>query len=79
MEARDKLMTAMLGVQLLAIVVLAMNVFNKPEPPVSVTPQDVIDAYNRGQKDALRTNGASWALEQACLTLWASSQPIPED
>lgn len=38
--------------------------------------QDVIDAYNRGYKEALRTNPVSFALEQTCLEVWANKQPV---
>ena len=38
--------------------------------------QDVIDAYNRGYKEALRTNPVSFELEQTCLGLWAQKQPV---
>jgi hypothetical protein len=41
----------------------------------NVTPDQIIQAYNRGIDDALRTNPASWALEQSCLELWANQQP----
>ena len=49
----------------------------EPVQPVvaKATPDQIIQAYNRGIDDALRTNPASWALEQSCLELWANKQP----
>ena len=49
----------------------------EPVQPVvaKVTPDQIISAYNRGMDDALKTNPASWALEQSCLELWANKQP----
>lgn len=37
-------------------------------------PRDIVEAYRLGVKDALKTNPASWDLEQACLELWANKQ-----
>jgi ABC-type taurine transport system substrate-binding protein len=42
----------------------------------NVTPDQIIQAYNRGIDDALKTNPSSWALEQSCLELWANQQPV---
>jgi hypothetical protein len=46
--------------------------------PESILPTDVIQAYNHGLKDALRTNPVSMELEMVCLELWANKQPIKE-
>lgn len=35
--------------------------------------EQLIDAYNRGRKDALRLNPVSWELDEACLALWAKT------
>ena len=43
-------------------------------PPEVPMPQTVIDAYNLGIKDALRTNPPGSDLEDACLALWAKQQ-----
>lgn len=50
----------------------------EPVQPVvaKATPDQIIQAYNRGIDDALRPNPASWALEQSCLELWANKQPV---
>jgi hypothetical protein len=35
----------------------------------------VISTWKAGYRDALRTNPASWELEQTCLEVWANNQP----
>jgi hypothetical protein len=35
----------------------------------------VISTWKAGYRDALRTNPASWQLEQTCLEVWANKQP----
>ena len=49
----------------------------EPVQPVvaKATPDQIIQAYNRGVDDALKTNPSSWALEQSCLEIWANQQP----
>ena len=37
-------------------------------------PRDIVGAYNLGIRDALRTNPASWQLEETCLEVWANKQ-----
>lgn len=37
----------------------------------------LVEAYDRGKTDALRTNPISWDLEMTCLNLWANKQPTP--
>jgi hypothetical protein len=44
----------------------------------SIMPTNVIQAYNQGLRDALRTNPVSMELEMVCLELWANKQPIKE-
>ena len=39
-------------------------------------PRDIIQAYNQGLKDALRTNPPSMNLEQVCVNMWANKQPL---
>ena len=40
----------------------------------SIIPKDVIDAYNTGRADALRTNPVSADLEMTCLEIWNRKQ-----
>jgi len=35
---------------------------------------ELIDSYNRGRADALKTNPVSFDLEQSCLEVWANKQ-----
>ena len=53
------------------------RLMDEPVQPVvaKATPDQIIQAYNRGIDDALKTNPSSWALEQSCLELWANQQP----
>lgn len=62
------------------LVLAAQKVVNKPDvlEVNAIKSQDLIDAYNRGHKDALRTNPVSFELEQTCLELWANKQPVEE-
>lgn len=59
---------------------VAIALYRMQPDPVMITselvPADIIVAYNRGIEDALKTNPASWDLEQTCLELWANKQPI---
>lgn len=48
----------------------------KTEKPKPVTPTEIIDAYERGKKDALKTNPVSWDLEMTCAGLWVSKLPV---
>ena len=50
--------------------------FSEPEP--TVDPAIVIQAYNAGKKDALRTNPVSMELDMVCLNLWINKQPNQE-
>lgn len=65
-----------LGFVLCALVAVAMQRNEKAaaQSAVEGLPKDIIEAYRMGVKDALKTNPASWELEQACLELWANKQ-----
>lgn len=39
-----------------------------------LTGKDVTDAYDRGHKEALKTNPPSEKLEAVCVGLWAGKQ-----
>jgi hypothetical protein len=41
-------------------------------------PANVIQAYNQGLADALKTNPPSRDLDSVCLDLWAEKQPLGE-
>ena len=38
--------------------------------------EELINMYQRGARDALRTNPVSFELEQTCLEVWANKQPV---
>ena len=66
------------GVVLTSLIAISLSKMKANEPPMHMMPRDIIEAYNMGLKDALRTNPASWALEQTCLNMWADKQPVKE-
>jgi hypothetical protein len=66
----------MVGVVLTSLIAIGLNKIVSKEPPMEMMPKDIIQAYNMGLKDALRTNPASWDLEQTCLNMWADKQPV---
>ena len=47
--------------------------------PLEASAEALIAAYDRGKRDALRTNPVSMDLEMVCLGLWADKQPIREE
>ena len=66
------------GVVLTSLIAISLSKMKSPEPPMHMMPKNIIEAYNMGLKDALRTNPASWELEQTCLNMWADKQPVRE-
>ena len=38
--------------------------------------EELINMYQRGVRDALKTNPVSFELEQVCLEVWANKQPV---
>ncbi len=57
------------GITLTSLIAIGMNKM-QAEPSAVDMPRDVIQAYNMGIKDALKTNPASAELEMVCLELW---------
>ena len=47
-----------------------------PQHAEAVRADELISIYKRGVKDALKTNPVIFELEQACLEVWASKQPV---
>jgi hypothetical protein len=66
------------GVVLTSLIAIGLNKLHRVQSPQSYVemPRDIIQSYNMGLKDALKTNPASWELEQVCLNLWADKQPV---
>ena len=68
-----------IGAVFTLLTVLAVDkIFSKDVPMYTtvsaIVPTDVIDAYNKGIKDALETNPTSAQLEIACAALWFQQQ-----
>jgi len=61
------------GITLTTLIAISINKM-QPVPSAVDMPRDVIQAYNMGLKDALRTNPPSMDLEQVCVNLWANKQ-----
>ena len=66
----------LVGVVLTSLVAIGINKMRANEPPMHMMPKDIIEAYNMGLKDALRTNPPSMDLEQVCVNMWADKQPV---
>lgn len=61
---------------MLLITLVYSKMTETPQPSQLTMPKDVVQAYNMGLKDALRTNPPSLDLEQTCVNMWADKQPI---
>jgi hypothetical protein len=57
------------GVVITSLIAIALSKMNPVLQAVEM-PKDIIQSYNMGIKDALRTNPASNDLEMVCLELW---------
>ena len=68
------------GVVLTSLIAIGLNKLHKAQMPQSYVemPRDIIQAYNTGLKDALKTNPPSMDLEQTCVNMWADKQPVRE-
>ena len=64
------------GVVITSLIAIGINKMTSNEPPMEILPKSVIEAYNMGLKDALRTNPPSMDLEQVCVSMWANKQPL---
>jgi hypothetical protein len=64
------------GVVLTSLIAIGINKMRANEPPMEILPKTVIEAYNMGLKDALKTNPPSMDLEQTCVNMWADKQPV---
>ena len=61
------------GITLTTLIAISINKM-QPVPSAVDMPRDVIQAYNMGLKDALKTNPPSMNLEQVCVNMWANKQ-----
>jgi hypothetical protein len=60
----------------LLVVLAYQKIYDEPVIIEAARAEELINVYKRGQADALRTNPVSMELEQACLNIWASKQPV---
>ena len=72
--ARGMIVGALFACLIILATSKVMDKFEAPQP-LDLMPKSVIDAYNQGIKDALRTNPVSMELEMVCLEIWANKQP----
>jgi hypothetical protein len=66
------------GVVITSLIAIGISKINTQHNIVSAVdmPRDIIQAYNMGLKDALKTNPPSMDLEQTCVNMWADKQPL---
>jgi hypothetical protein len=68
-----------LGLFSMLFLVLAIDrMTDSPDPSQLTMPKDIVQAYNMGIKDALKTNPPSLDLEQTCVSMWADKQPVKD-
>jgi hypothetical protein len=58
----------------LLVVLAYQKIYDEPVVIDEIRAEELINAYKRGQADALRTNPVSMELEESCLNLWANKQ-----
>ena len=66
----------LVGVVLTTLIAIGISKMKFNDPPMEILPKTVIEAYNMGLKDALKTNPPSMDLEQTCVNMWADKQPL---
>ena len=66
----------LVGVVLTSLIAIGISKMKSNEPPMEILPKSVIEAYNMGLKDAIKTNPPSMELEQTCVNMWANKQPL---
>ena len=68
------------GALITGLIAIGIGKISQQQNPASYVqmPKDIIEAYNTGLRDAIRTNPPSWELEQTCLNMWADKQPVRE-
>ena len=66
------------GALITGLIAIGIGKISQQQNPAAYVdmPKTIVEAYNMGLKDAIRTNPPSWELEQVCLNLWADKQPV---
>ena len=75
---RQWMLGVIVGVVLTSLIAISLSKMKANEPPMHMMPKDIIESYNMGLKDALKTNPPSMDLEQTCVNMWADKQPVRE-
>jgi hypothetical protein len=71
-ETKQWILGVITGVTITTLIAIGINQMSRQQNPASYVdmPKDIIESYNMGIKDALRTNPPSNDLEMVCLELW---------
>ena len=75
-ETKQWSLGVLVGVVLTSLIAIGISKMKSNEPPMEILPKSVIEAYNMGLKDAIKTNPPSMELEQTCVNMWANKQPV---
>ena len=75
-ETKQWSLGVLVGVVLTSLIAIGISKMKPNEPPMEILPKTVIEAYNMGLKDAIKTNPPSMELEQTCVNMWANKQPL---
>lgn len=70
---RADLIIALTAAFVLGLIFAAIIAAIAPRGPSA---QDVVQAYQKGMADALKTSPPSEQLERVCVGLWADSLPV---
>ena len=70
---REKTILLILVVLNLAVFLIGAAILNQHR---SIEPVDLVEAYEKGKKDALKTNPVSLELEMTCAGLWAGQLQV---
>lgn len=70
---REKTILLFLVVLNLAVFLIGAAILHQHR---SIEPVDLVEAYEQGKKDALKTNPVSLELEMTCAGLWAGQLQV---
>ena len=70
---REKTILLILVVLNLAVFLIGAAILHQHR---SIEPVDLVEAYEQGKKDALKTNPVSLELEMTCAGLWAGQLQV---
>jgi hypothetical protein len=75
---RQWLLGMLTGALITGLIAVGISKIDRQQNPAAHVdmPKDIIQSYNMGLKDALKTNPPSMDLEQTCVNMWADKQPL---